>query len=81
MAAYTGQGFEFAEQVDLVGALCRQDLFGQSVLHEDGPSGWLADDVDLAHNLGLGEFDKRGVVDCGGGHGDLRGGALQVISA
>lgn len=59
--------------------LCRQGLFGQSVLHEDGPSGWLADDVDLAHHIGLGEFYERGVVGGGGRHAHQRGAALQAI--
>ena len=60
-------------------ALCGQEPFGHGVLHQTGPSGRLADDLDVAHDVGLGQFDQGGVVDGGGGHGDLRGVALQAI--
>jgi hypothetical protein len=60
-------------------ALGRQHALGHAIFDEHGPAAELADDVHAAHHAGLGEFHQRGVVDAGGGHGDLRGGAVQAI--
>ncbi|WP_432380626.1 hypothetical protein [Duganella sp. P38] len=51
------------------------------LLYRNFPAGRPANGLDLAYHVGLGEFDKSGVVDGGGGHGDLRGIALQAIRA